>query len=128
MNGQTLGATKARKYFHCPKEVDNKALQRKFKKTARQVEKNKWGSTWDLTEQGVGVFAVGRSHRGVHAGLAVTCWEFRPCVVSTLVVIVLDVKVNKFGEVDAQRATRVVDVLAIQCLWLERNPHQASEC
>lgn len=48
-------------------------------------------STWDLTEEGVGVFAEGSGHRGVEAGLPVTSRQLRPCVVTTLIVVVLDI-------------------------------------
>lgn len=49
------------------------------------------GSTWDLTEEGVRVFAEGGGHRGVEAGLTVAGGQFGPRVVTTLIVVVLDV-------------------------------------
>lgn len=48
-------------------------------------------STWDLTEEGVGVFAEGSGHRGVKAGLAVTSRKLWSRVVTTLIVVVLDI-------------------------------------
>lgn len=47
--------------------------------------------TWDLTEEGVGVFAEGRGHRGVEAGLAVSGRQLGSRVVTTLVVVVFDI-------------------------------------
>lgn len=49
------------------------------------------GSTWDLTEEGVRVFAKGSGHRGVEAGLTVTGGQFGSRVVATLIVVVLDI-------------------------------------
>lgn len=48
-------------------------------------------STWDLTEEGVGVFAEGSGHRVVEAGLAVPSRQFRSGVVTTLIIVVLDI-------------------------------------
>lgn len=79
----------------------------------------KGGSTWDLTEEGVGVLAEGSSHCRVQAGLAVPSRQLRTRVVTTLVVIVLDIEVDQLGEVDAERAARVVDVLAVQSLRVD---------
>lgn len=70
-----------------------------FKTRTGEVEK-KVGSTWDLTEEGIGVLAEGSSHGGVQAGLAVTSRQLGPRVVTTLVVVVLDVEVDQLGEVD----------------------------
>lgn len=81
----------------------------------------KVGSTWDLTEERVGVFAKGSSHCRVQTGLAVASGQLRPRVVTTLVVIVLDIKVDQLGEVDAERAARIVDVLAIECLQVNNS-------
>lgn len=83
---------------------------------ARLGEKEKGGSTWDLTEEGARVLAEGGRHGGVQAGLAVPGGQLRARVVATLVVVVLDVEVDQLGEVDAERAARVVDVLAVQSL------------
>lgn len=85
-------------------------------KTGRE---RKGGSTWDLTEEGVGVLAEGGSHGGVQAGLAVPSRQLRARVVATLVVVVLHVEVDQLGEVDAERAARVVDVLAVQSLQVD---------
>lgn len=81
----------------------------------------KVGSTWDLTEERIGVLAKGSSHRRVQAGLAVPSRQLRPRVVATLVVIVLDIQVDQLGEVDAERAARIVDVLAIKCLQVHKS-------
>lgn len=47
-------------------------------------------STWNLTEEGVRVFAES-SHRGVDTGLSVTSRQLRSRVVATLIVVVLDI-------------------------------------
>lgn len=73
-----------------------------------------------LTEQGGGVLIEGGGDRRVHGGLAVSGRELRPGVVSALVVVVLDVEVDQLGEVDAQRAAGIVDVLTVQGLHSRR--------
>lgn len=79
------------------------------------IEKKK-SCTWYLTEEGVRVFAEGRCHGGVDTGLAVAGGQLGSCVVTTLVVVVLDIQVDQLGEIDAQRAARIVDVLAVKRL------------
>ena len=72
-----------------------------------------------LTEQRGGVFAERSGHCRIYRRLAVSCRQLRPGIVSTLVVVVLHVQVDQLGEVDAQGATGVVDVLSIQGLQTE---------
>lgn len=79
-------------------------------------EKKEKSCTWYLTEEGVRVFAEGGCHGGVDTGLAVAGGQLGSCVVATLVVVVLDIQVDQLGEIDAQRAARIVDVLAVKCL------------
>lgn len=62
--------------------------------------RKKVASTWDLTEERIGVFAEGSSHGRVQTGLAVTSRQLRPRVVPTLVVVVLDVEVDQLGEIN----------------------------
>lgn len=81
----------------------------------------KVGSTWDLTEERVGVFAEGSSHCRVQTGLAIPSRQLGPRVVTTLVVVVLDIKVDQLGEVDAERAARIVNVLAIKRLQVNKS-------
>lgn len=50
------------------------------------------------------------------ARLAVSCGKVWPGVVSTLVIVVLDVEVDQLAEVYPQSAAGVVDVLSIQRL------------
>lgn len=78
--------------------------------------KKKKSCTWYLTEEGVGVFAEGGRHGGVDAGLAVAGGQLGSRVVATLVVVVLDIQVDQLGEIDAQRAAGIVDVLAVERL------------
>lgn len=85
-----------------------------------EKEKEKVGSTWDLTEERVGVFAEGSRHCRVQAGLAIPSRQLGPRVVTTLIVVVLDVKVDQLGEIDTQRAAGVIDVLAIESLQRNR--------
>lgn len=61
-------------------------------------------STWDLTEEGGGVFAEGSSHTGVQSGPTVTCWQLRSAVVTTLIIVVFNIQVDQLREVNAQCA------------------------
>lgn len=74
------------------------------------------GSTWDLTEERTGVFAESNGNCGVKTGLAITSWQLRSGVVTTLIIVVLHIQVDQLGEVNTECATGIVDVLAIQCL------------
>lgn len=49
----------------------------------------------------------------VDGGLAVSCGQVRPRVVTAFVVVVLHVQAGQLGEVDAEGAAGVVDVLPI---------------
>lgn len=46
----------------------------------------------------------------------VASWQRRVSIIATLVVVVLDVETAQFRIFDAQRATRIVDILSVQRL------------
>lgn len=52
----------------------------------------------------------------VDGGMAIPSREVRPGVVTALVVIVLHIQTGQLGEVNAQSAASIVDVLSIQRL------------
>lgn len=53
-------------------------------------------------------------------GRPIPCGQIRASVVSALIVVVLDIQAGEFGEADAQRTARIIDVLSIQ--RLKQNP------
>lgn len=52
--------------------------------------------------------------------LAISWRQVRPCVVPTLVVVVLNIQTGEFGETDAQSAACIIDVLSIQSLCSDK--------
>lgn len=66
-------------------------------------------TSWTLTKSSC--------HGLVQSGLAIPRGQVWAGVVSALLIIVLYIETCELGEVDAQRAARVVDVLSIQRLW-----------
>lgn len=70
--------------------------------------------TWCISVQHL---TKGCRHGLVQRRLAVPRRQVRPSIISALVIVVFDIETGELGEVNAQCAAGVVDVLAIQRLW-----------